>query len=107
MKVLFIPNDTPYGAEKACNALCLAIALQKDQRCMEDCVFFLADAVAAASQTESTTQGSCNVEQMLKSAIVNGEYVKLCGACCDARVIKSLPLIQGAQISNTDVSLIP
>lgn len=30
MRILFIINDAPYGSEKACNALRMAMTLQKE-----------------------------------------------------------------------------
>jgi uncharacterized protein involved in oxidation of intracellular sulfur len=99
MKVLFILNDAPYGSEKTYNALRLAMALQKDQPGTEVRLFLMADAVTAALQAQNTPQGYYNIERMLKSVIAKGGRVKLCGTCCDARGIQSLPLIEGAEVS--------
>lgn len=100
MKILFILNEAPYGSEKAYNALRLAMALQKDQPGAEVRVFLIADAVTAALPAQTTPQGYYNVERMLKFVIDKGGQVRLCGTCCAARGIKSIPLLEGAEISN-------
>jgi len=99
MKILFILNEAPYGSEKTYNALRLAIALQKDQPRTEVLVFLMADAVTAALPAQTTPQGYYNVERMVKSIVPKGGQVRLCGACCEARGIKSIPILQGAEIS--------
>ena len=99
MKILFILNDAPYGSEKTYNALRLAMALQKDQPGTETLVFLMADAVTAALPAQSTPQGYYNIERMVKSVINKGGQVGLCGACCEARGIKAMPLLNGTEIS--------
>ena len=99
MKILFILNEAPYGSEKTYNALRLAMALQKDQPGTEVLVFLMADAVTAALPAQSTPQGYYNIERMIRSVINKGAQVGLCGACCEARGIKAMPLLDGAGIS--------
>jgi len=99
MKVLMILNEAPYGSEMSYNALRLAMALQKDHPGTEIRVFLMADAVTAAISAQGTPQGYYNIERMLKAVITKGGQVKLCGTCCEARGIKALPLIEGADIS--------
>lgn len=99
MKVLFILNDAPYGSEKTYNGLRLAMALQKDHPGTEVRIFLMADAVTAAIPAQNTPQGYYNIERMMKSVIVKGGQVKLCGTCCEARGIKALPLLEGAEPS--------
>ena len=99
MKILFIINDAPYGSEKAYNALRLAMALQKDSLASEVRVFLMADAVVAALPAQATPQGYYNVERMLKSVMAKGGLVKLCGTCCEARGLKQLALVAGAEVS--------
>jgi uncharacterized protein involved in oxidation of intracellular sulfur len=99
MKILFILDEAPYGSEKTYNALRLAIALQKDQPRTEVLVFLMEDAVTAALPAQTTPQGYYNVERMVKSIVPKGGQVRLCGACCEARGIKSIPILQGAEIS--------
>jgi uncharacterized protein involved in oxidation of intracellular sulfur len=36
---------------------------------------------------------------MLKSVVSKGGLVRLCGACSEARGIKAIPLLEGAEIS--------
>jgi uncharacterized protein involved in oxidation of intracellular sulfur len=99
VKILFILNEAPYGSEKTYNALRLAMALQKNQPGTEVLVFLIADAVTAALPAQSTPQGYYNVERMVKSVITKGGQVKLCGACCEARGIKAMPLLEGTEVS--------
>lgn len=99
MKVLFILNEAPYGSEKTYNALRLAMALQQERSGAEIRVFLMADAVTAALSAQGTPQGYYNVERMLKSVIAKGGEVGLCGTCCDARGMKALPLLEGAEVS--------
>jgi uncharacterized protein involved in oxidation of intracellular sulfur len=99
MKVLFILNEPPYGSEKTYNALRLAMALQKDQPGTAVRIFLMADAVTAAISAQGTPQGYYNIERMLKSVMAKGGQVKLCGTCCEARGIKAIPLLDGAEIS--------
>ena len=99
MKSLFILSEAPYGSEKTYNALRLAMALQKDQLGTEVRIFLMADAVTAAITAQGTPQGYYNIERMLKSVLAKGGQVKLCGTCCEARGLKSLPLLEGAEVS--------
>lgn len=99
MKYLIIINDAPYGNEKAYNALRLAMQVQKDFPGTELCVFLMADAAFCALANQNTANGYYNIERMLKSVVSNGGDVKICGTCADARGIKTIPLIEGAQIS--------
>lgn len=99
MKILFILNEAPYGSEATYNALRLAMSLQKEQPGTEVRIFLMADSVTAALQAQVTPQGYYNVERMLRSILGKGGEVKLCGTCCEARGIQSLPVIQGAEPS--------
>ena len=99
MNVLFILNEAPYGSEKTYNALRLAMTLQKDQPGTEVRFFLMADAVTAALPDQATPQGYYNVERMLKAVINKGGQVKLCGSCCEARGLKNIALLAGAESS--------
>ena len=99
MKILILINDTPYGTEKAYNALRLAIQLGKDHENVEVRVFLMADAATCALANQNTPNGYYNIERMLKLIITKGAKVKICGSCADARGIKSLQLIEGTEIS--------
>jgi len=99
MNTLFILNDAPYGSEKTYNALRLVMALQKDRPDTGIRVFLMADAVTAAIASQTTPQGYYNIERMVKAVINKGGEVRLCGTCCEARGLKSSPLIEGAAIS--------
>lgn len=100
MTVLILINDAPYGTEKAYNGLRLAMALQKDHPTVQVNVFLMADAVSCAVPNQNTPQGYYNIERMLKSVLAKGGKVKACGTCVDARGIRNLQLIEGAEISN-------
>ena len=58
----------------------------------------MADSVTAALQAQGTPQGYYNIERMVKAVLAKGGHVKLCGTCCEARGIKSLPLIPGTEL---------
>lgn len=99
MKVLFIINDAPYGSEKAYNALRMAMTLQKEHLDAQVLVFLMADAVTCALPNQTTPQGYYNIERMLKAVINKGGQVKACGTCSEARGIKGLALVEGAEMS--------
>ena len=100
MKVLIIINDAPYGSEKAYNALRLAMTLQKEHPESEVRIFLMADAVGCALPNQITAQGYYNIERMLKSVLSKSGQVKACGTCAQARGLRDLPLIEGAEASN-------
>ena len=99
MNILFIINDAPYGTEKAFNALRMAMTLQKEHAGVELHIFLMADAVTCALPGQTTPQGYYNIERMLKAVIQRGCQVKACGTCCEARGLKSIPLLEGVEIS--------
>lgn len=100
MIVTLLLNDAPYGTEKSYNALRLAMALQKEQPDTEVRVFLMADAVGCALPNQVTPQGYYNIERMVRSVIAKKGVVRLCGTCADARGIKGLPLIEGAELGS-------
>jgi len=99
MKYLFMINDAPYGTEKAYNAFRLAMQIQKDYPDNEVRIFLMADAATCALPNQNTPNGYYNIERMLKSVILKGGQVKICGTCADARGIKNLSLLEGSQLS--------
>ncbi len=98
MKVLLVINDAPYGTEKAYNALRLAMALQREHADVELRIFLLGDAVTCALPKQITPQGYYNLERMLKAVMSKGAPVKACESCSEARGLKELALIEGAQV---------
>lgn len=98
-KVLILINDAPYGTEKAYNGLRLAMQIQKDYEDTDLCVFLMADAVTCALPDQNTPNGYYNIERMLKAVIMKKAKVKLCGSCADARGIKGMKLVEGAELS--------
>src|SRR3989339_2168121 len=97
--MLILVNDAPYGTEKAYNAMRLAMQLQKEHEQTEVRIFLMADAVTCAIANQNTPQGYYNIERMLKSIIMKGGLVKLCGSCAEARGLKAIPLIEEAELS--------
>src|SRR3972149_11361152 len=100
MKYLFIINDAPYGTEKAYNAFRLAMQIKMDFPENEIWIFLMADAATCALSNQNTPSGYYNIQRMLKSIISKGGKVKICGSCAEARGIKNLQLLEGAEISN-------
>jgi uncharacterized protein involved in oxidation of intracellular sulfur len=98
-KILILINDAPYGTEKAYNALRLALQIQKDYEDTNLCIFLMADAVGCALPNQTTPNGYYNIERMLKAVLMKGGKVKLCGSCADARGIKEMKIIEGAELS--------
>ena len=98
-KVLILINDAPYGTEKSYNALRLAMQIQKDYEDAELYVFLMADAVTCALPDQNTPNGYYNIERMLKAVLLKNGKVKLCGSCCEARGLRDVKLIDGAELS--------
>jgi len=99
MKPLFIINDALYGTEKAYNALRMAMTIQKEDETAKIRVFLMADAATAALANQNTPQGYYNIERMIRSVISKVGKVKIFGTCAEARGIKDLKLIEGAELS--------
>mgnify|MGYP001545357152 FL=1 len=100
MKALFIINDGPYGSEKAYNALRMANQLNKEHPDVEVRIFLMADGANCAIASQTTPNGYYNIERMLRLSLNRGAKVKICGSCADARGLKNLPLVEGAEISD-------
>lgn len=90
----------PNGTEKAYYALRLANQLGKAHENVESRIFLMTDAAACAVAGLVTPNGYYNIEQMLKFTINKGGKVKICGSCADARRIKKVQLVGGAEISS-------
>jgi uncharacterized protein involved in oxidation of intracellular sulfur len=100
MKVLIIINDAPYGTEKAYNALRLATTILKEYETTEMVVFLMADAVGCAIPNQKTPDGYYNIERMLKIVVNKSGKIKLCTSCVEARGLKELKFIDGAELSS-------
>ncbi len=98
-KILILINDAPYGTEKAYNALRLANQLGREHEDVEVRIFLMADAANCAIAGQNTPNGYYNTERMLKFSISKGAKVKICGSCAEARGLKNVQLIEGAEIS--------
>jgi uncharacterized protein involved in oxidation of intracellular sulfur len=99
-KTLIIINDAPYGTEKAFNALRLATQILKDYETADLCVFLMADAVGCAIPDQNTPGGYYNIERMLKIVINKNGKVKICTSCVEARGLKEIKFIDGAELSS-------
>lgn len=99
-KVLILINDAPYGTEKAYNGLRLAMQIQKDYEAIDLCVFLMADSVNCAIPSQGTPNGYYNIERMVKAVLLKKGKVKLCGSCAEARGIKNIKLVEGAELSS-------
>ena len=42
---------------------------------------------------------SYNIEKMMKLSLIKGAKVKICGSCAEARGLKNVQLIDGAEMS--------
>ena len=100
MKILILINDAPYGTEKAYNALRLANQLGKDHETVEVRIFLMADAASCAVANQTTPNGYYNIEKMMKLSLIKGAKVKICGSCAEARGLKNVQLIDGAEMTN-------
>jgi len=98
-KILILINDAPYGTENAYNALRLANQLGKEHEQVEVRIFLMADAASCAVANQNTPNGYYNIERMLKFSLIKGAKVKICGSCAEARGLKNVQLIEGAEIS--------
>lgn len=98
-KILILTNDAPYGTEKAHNGFRLANQLNKAHEEVEVRIFLMADAASCAVAGQNTPNGYYNIERMMKFSISKGAKVKICGSCADARGLKTVQLIEGAEIS--------
>lgn len=99
MKILLIINDAPYGSEKAYNAFRMAMQIQKDFENSEVRVFLMADASTCVISNQVTPNGYYNIERMIKSVLMKGGKIKICGSCAEARGLKNLNLIEGTELS--------
>ena len=91
---------TPPALKKTCNALRMAMVLQKEQPAVDVLIFLMGDAVTCALPNQFTPQGYYNIERMLKAIIAKGGNVKTCDTCASARGIKELTFIEGIENSS-------
>ncbi|MCS7309707.1 MAG: DsrE family protein [Armatimonadetes bacterium] len=100
MNILFIVNESPYGSERAWNALRLATALQQEGEGARVRIFLLSDAVYGALPEHHRPEGSYNVAQMLSSLIAGGAEVLACVTCVDQRGLWAFRLLEGVQLGS-------
>lgn len=95
MKSLFIINGAPYGDERTYNGLRLAGALAKREGSQVR-IFLMGDAAIAAKGGQKVPEGFYNVQVMLgRVTRAAADAVGVCGACMDARGMKSDELMEG------------
>ncbi len=97
MTVLFIINDSPYGSEKAFNALRLLSAMRAAEPTAELKIFLLSDGVYCAIPQHQRPEGSYNIETMLQEAISGGTRVLACATCLDHRGLWGHKLLEGVE----------
>ena len=100
MKILININEAPYGNESVYNALRIAMQFQKDYENVEIRIYLIADGVYAALSNDKTPPGFYNIEKMMENVIQKGGVVKMCTSCGEARGMKDLKLVSGAEWSN-------
>ncbi|WP_044471019.1 DsrE/DsrF/TusD sulfur relay family protein [Mannheimia massilioguelmaensis] len=101
-KLLFILNESPYGTEKAFNALRFAINLiEEHPKEVEVKVFCFSDSVLSGLAGQAPNDGP-NVQQTLEVLTGLGTEVKLCTSCTKARGITHLPLVKGVVLGTLD-----
>lgn len=59
----------------------------------------MADGANCAIAGQTIPNGYYNIERMLKLSLNKGAKLKICGSCADARGLKNIPLVEGAEIS--------
>jgi uncharacterized protein involved in oxidation of intracellular sulfur len=59
----------------------------------------MADAVGCAIPNQKTPDGYYNIERMLKIVVNKNGKVKLCTTCVEARGLKEMKFVEGAELS--------
>ncbi len=75
-EILLVINESPYGSEKAYNALRTAMNLQKKDVEIDVNIFLLDDGVGCARKGQETPKGFYNIERMLGSVLRKDGRVK-------------------------------
>ena len=99
MQILLVLNDPPYGTERCCNGLRLALGLIKNEPGTGVTVFLMADVVVAAKAGQKTPDDYYDVERMLKGIIAGKGQILLCGTCMDARGLTEADVMADARRS--------
>ncbi|WP_074956898.1 DsrE/DsrF/TusD sulfur relay family protein [Alicyclobacillus macrosporangiidus] len=100
MKLLFILNDSPYGAERSYNGLrhATSVAIQDGT---EVRICLMADAVSCAKRGQKTPDGYYNLDKML-TVVARRSSSIACGSCLDARGITSEELHEAVHRSSME-----
>ena len=59
----------------------------------------MADAVGCAIPNQKTPDGYYNIERMLKNVLNKNGKIKLCTTCVEARGLREMKFIDGAELS--------
>lgn len=99
-KITLVLHESPYGSERAFNAMRLAGALlERHSGTTEVRVFLLADAVYCAMQSQVRPEGSYCLEDMLAAAAARGAKVRACGTCMEHRGLFGVPMLPCVEVS--------
>ena len=99
MKYLFIFNDSPYGSQRAYNALRLAAALARKA---EARVFLLGDGVTCGIAGFNPAHADYNPQELLRTISGAGATILACGTCMEARGIPAESLIAEVRRGSLD-----
>ena len=102
MKNLIIINEHPYGSEKPYNALRLALKILKEHSNELIRIFLMADAPACALKNQVTSSGHHDIENMIKSVIIQGGEVRICASCAEERGLKNSEFVDGSHLSTME-----
>ena len=59
----------------------------------------MADAVGCAIPNQNTPNGYYNIERMLKAVGGKNGKIKICTSCAEARGLKDISFVEGAELS--------
>lgn len=96
--ITLIVQESPYGTEKAWNALRLAQALLAAESRVN--LFLLGDAVGMGKAGQEVPMGYYNLGKMLEQLGAKGAEILACATCCKARGLKGEDLIKGVRIGS-------
>lgn len=96
--VTIVINESPYGEERAWNALRFATAAASSMVKMKVNVFLLGDGISIARKGQSPPQGYYNLEKMLEDLIKMGVKIRVCDTCARARGLDKGDLVAGVEM---------
>jgi uncharacterized protein involved in oxidation of intracellular sulfur len=99
MEFLFVINDSPYGSQRAFNALRLALFLSHDSPIG---VFLMGDGVTCALAGLAPVDADYNPQEMLKEIAASKSPIAACRTCMEARGLTQGSLIPEVQRGTLD-----